>query len=79
MRSIKGSKFITIDSGEQSSVANASSILLVKAKGITKSLSNLMPVKLVKVEIISFDRDIPHNQGVDKVQIWLATGLMVKL
>ena len=78
MRSIKGSKFFTIDSGEQISLLSATIELNNKADSIRKSLNHVMPVKLVKVEIISIDKQVKlHSMNVNTV--WLATGLMVKL
>jgi hypothetical protein len=80
MRSIKRSAFITIDSGEQPSFELASDILRVKANDITKSLGNIMPVKLIKVETISFDREVYKDKIMNETkQFWLATGLMIKL
>lgn len=63
MRSIKSSKFITIDSGEQKSFINACNKLNEEANVITDRMNTVMPLKLVKVEIISFDRTVTDEVG----------------
>jgi hypothetical protein len=73
MKSIKGSMFITINSGEQDTFGIASQILGLKAEKLTAQLTNVMPVKLIKVETISF---IPNGDVSTK---WLATGLLKKI
>jgi len=87
MRSIRNSKFFTIDSGESTDMSCAADKLYVKANNITKSLQNHMPCQLIKVEIISFDEKLNCNETIplpDGIKVvprrkWLATGLMLKL
>lgn len=81
MRSIRNSKFITISSGEKASYKIASETIEWLARATTESLKMIMPVKLVKVEVISFDRTYTDVDGITvrHMTIRLATGLMVKL
>lgn len=65
--------FISISSGEQPSFIQAANKLAQKAVTIDSQLNVIMPVRLVKVEIISFPTK--DNEST----IWLATGLMKKV
>jgi F420-0:gamma-glutamyl ligase len=73
MKSIKGSLFITISSGEQNSFIKACDMLSQKANVVKGQLNVIMPCKLIKVEVISFT-----NATEPEKTIWLATGLMKK-
>lgn len=79
MKSIKGSKFFTITSGDKESYKVASETIEWMANTTAQALMNIMPCKLVKVEIISFDRTLYNNELPYTKTFWVATGLMIKL